>query len=294
MSLFQAFASVGIGLSFLLTGWLLERLTITSLPGIIGTLAPWRQVLVILSTPGIILAFLAFTITDPSGNTPRKDRNSASWRSFIVFIRENNGLFMRLLAGYGLTAVVTSATFTWGATYARRVLGTSPSETGGELGAISVIGGIVGPLIAGVLIDRQFSRGKTDSVLRLYSAAAVVSLPLGVIGFLTDRTAPFLVGTAAIQCVFGAAFGPGMAALQIVTPAQMRGRIAALMVIVISIGGYGTGPVLVGALTDYVFRDPSDVGYSIATVIAVAGPFSTWLIWSARGRFAQRVRESCE
>jgi hypothetical protein len=50
------------------------------------------------------------------------------------------------------------------------------------------------------------------------------------------------------------------AALQIITPNQMRSQITALFLFVFSIIGFGLGPTVVALFTDYVFHAESQIG----------------------------------
>lgn len=78
--------------------------------------------------------------------------------------------------------------------------------------------------------------------------------------------------------------------MQMIAPADMRGRMGALIVMVSNIGGFALGPMMVGALTDYVYGAPEKVGLSVATTLAQIGPLAMGLIWIARRGFVMRVR----
>ena len=50
----------------------------------------------------------------------------------------------------------------------------------------------------------------------------------------------------------------------------MRGAASALFLFTINILGGGVGPVLIGWLTSYVFRDPAALPYAVAITAAVS------------------------
>jgi hypothetical protein len=99
-----------------------------------------------------------------------------------------------------------------------------------------------------------------------------------VFGFTADRQ----------QFATYSATGPGFAALMM-TPPEMRGRMAAVIVLCINLMGFACGPMIVGALTDFVFADPQKVGLSIALNGAVVAPLAAWAIWTARPYFTARL-----
>jgi MFS family permease len=289
MSVFQASGLLGMGLAFFGAGSLLGYFADYPLPGVAGTLVPWRQVILAVSVPGLVLALVALALPEPRTQKRQTSTKTASWREFGSFLAGEGALLWRLLLSYMLTAAVITGTTAWAPTYARRVLGMAPHDVGVALGLISGIGGVLCIVSIGFLIDSRISRGKTDFAFRVYRFAAFASLPLSSIGFLLDRVDMLLVGMTMMLCLFNSAFGPGMAMLQMVTPDRFRGRIAALMIVAISVGGYGSGPLIVGALTDFVYGDPDRIGWSIATLIISGMTGSTWLLWSARADFVSSV-----
>jgi len=87
----------------------------------------------------------------------------------------------------------------------------------------------------------------------------------------------------------GAAYSPVLAVVQMVSPLAMRGRFAALAVLMSNLFGMGFGAMLIGAITDYVLHDPQKVGLSTAIVLFAGAPITSLLIWSARRDFLRRL-----
>ena len=75
------------------------------------------------------------------------------------------------------------------------------------------------------------------------------------------------------------------AALHEVTPNQFRGQVIAIYLFFINIIGLGTGPMIVGLITDYGFRDESAVGYSLLVMALVFLPLSGFILSRARATF---------
>jgi hypothetical protein len=88
--------------------------------------------------------------------------------------------------------------------------------------------------------------------------------------------------------------GPQNAALQIITPNQMRGQITALYLFIFNAVGFGAGATVVAFVTDHVFGNESKVGYSMATVGAVLGPIAALLIWAGLKPYAASVLRARE
>lgn len=290
MSCFTAAGVAGISLSFVLGGLLLDLFTRAPLGGPLAGLAPWRQVLIVTGLPGIAIALLAFTIREPVRAVASADQTlAASWSTFFRFLGQHPRMMGGMLAGYGLSAMATQGAMTWAPTYARRVLGVSASDVGGFMGLAVGIGGIFGTIALGMLIDRLFARGRRDIALRSFAVMAAIVPPLVAIAFISGNVMAMFGGIALLLLTLGASFGPALAAVQMISPVAMRGRFGALAVLVSNLGGLALGPMLIGALTDYLFADPDQVGSAIAVTLVVLGPAAGAMIWWARPRFLERL-----
>ena len=79
--------------------------------------------------------------------------------------------------------------------------------------------------------------------------------------------------------------GAAPAALQIICPPDLRGRIAAVYMLALNLIGMGIGPTAVALLTDYAFADPMAVGRSMGLVGVTAGLIAAGLITLGRPSF---------
>jgi len=290
---FTAAGVAGISLSYALGGNLLQLFSHSPLGGPLEGLAPWRQVLIVTGLPGVIVAFLAFAIREPIRRSAAPLRpDAAGWGAFFRYIGAHARLMIGIILGSAILAMAIQGTMIWTPTYARRVLGVSPAKIGTMMSVAVALGGIVGGLSMGMLIDRQFARGTRDMALRLLSGFSLVIPPILALAFLAgDFTLLFLAVTL-MMMTMGACFGPTMAAVQMIAPPEMRGRFAALTVLASNLFGYALGPMLIGLLTDYAFRDPMKIGYAIIVAMLVAGPGCAFLVWRARGDFLRLLDAS--
>ena len=124
---------------------------------------------------------------------------------------------------------------------------------------------------------------------RWFAAAGL--LPLSAVSAaVTDRdTVIALFGPLIFFASLSMALAP--AALQVVTPNQMRGQVSAVWMLVLNLVTAGAGPAVVGVITDYVFGDPLAVGKSIALVNCLAGPLAALTLWAALKPFRKAAEE---
>ena len=281
ISIFIAAGTLGSGLSLGLGGWLLSVIAQHRLPEPIGSLAAWRQVMFLAGAPGVFLAPLIFTVCEPERETLHGARDRTG-SALTGFLQRDGGLALVLLAAFGLSSTIAYATSSWAPTFGRRVLALTPSAVGLVMGLIVGVGGIVSSIAMGLLVDRLTARGRADATFVVFLGASAISVPLGVAGFLVQTPAMFLLGLVALQFGICATFGSLMALLQSLAPLEMRGRVGALISLVSNVVGLALGPFLVGLLTDQVFGALPHVGWSIATVVGVAGALAAGLMWRAR------------
>jgi hypothetical protein len=60
-------------------------------------------------------------------------------------------------------------------------------------------------------------------------------------------------------------------------PNQMRGQAAAVYTGVLNLIGLGLGPTSVALMTDFVFRNPNALNFSIATIVPAVALLSAFL-----------------
>jgi MFS family permease len=83
-----------------------------------------------------------------------------------------------------------------------------------------------------------------------------------------------------------------MAALNIVTPNELRGRGIALFALVTGTLGAGGGPVFIAAVSDYLYKDKQAIGLAMATVIAICLPLAALFLALALRPMRQAVQEA--
>ena len=131
------------------------------------------------------------------------------------------------------------------------------------------------------MASRNRARGVTDANVRVGLVSLAVLAPGGLVAVLTGDATLSLVGTAVF--LFGCAmpFGAAAAAIQEITPNQMRGQVSAIYLFGLSFFGMGFGPTIVAFFTDSVFGNDAAIGQSIAALILIATPLAALLLTAA-------------
>ena len=66
----------------------------------------------------------------------------------------------------------------------------------------------------------------------------------------------------------------------------------AVYLLTISLLGLSLGPTAVALLTDYVFKDPAMIDWSISCVVIASSLFSAVMLWRCLQPFGEGVRET--
>lgn len=250
---------------------------------IIGAVGSWRLTFLIVGLPGLLATLLVFTIKEPK----RKNLlGGQSTKLSLTEVFEQVKLRWQSVAGiclaFAFQALCNYAQQAWLPTYFIRQHEWTKREAGLKLGIISLVTGLLGAYLGGVLCDRWQRQGKSDAPLRV---GVLATLCAGVF-FTSAISAPSLnlkLGLLIPAFFFLAMpIGSAYASLQLILPNQVRGQVGALQVFTLNLGGLILGPFLPGFFNDYVFRNPKMVGWSLALTVGSASLLSAILFYITR------------
>ena len=303
LSIYSTGAAIGGGLALALGGWIITWFSQFETVHfvVLGDLKPWQAVFACVGLPGLLLAFLAFTFKEsapraasaeapdvPAAVTPRV--RVPMW----PFLKRRRALLLCFAGSFGCVSMIIWSVNAWFPAFMDRNYGWSPAQIGSSFGLVSMAGTLLGSLFAGLIVDRMVARGHDDAHLRVLMLTLAVGVPLGVIGFLAASPYVALVMIFLLKLLVFSAFGYGAAAMQIITPHALRGRMAALYLLGMVLLGNGLGPFTVAMLTEYLFRNPLRLGDSLATLAAVVTPVALFAAWKGMVLMRSAVREAGE
>jgi MFS family permease len=235
-------------------------------------LSGWQLVFMATGLPAVLLALLVFTFPEPPRRGVRRAAGAAP-DTIIRFMLDRKRLFVPMLIGFSLISLCSYSLNGWVPTYLDRHFGMKPIAYGPLLGAISMAAALT-LAVKGAFVDWLYSRGMKDAHLRFYTWLLMGALPVAATLFFVESPAVFLVMYGALQVVAIPIIAYMSAAMQLITPSDLRGRITAVFLFCLTVLGGGVGPLLVSAITDYVFHDDAKVGWSLALVTATTMPLA--------------------
>jgi MFS family permease len=281
ISVFGAGSHVGGGLSLLLGGALIAALPADGITvPVLGDLGTWRVVMLAAGLPGLVLLPFIWTLIDP----PRRDRlvGKSSFRDTLAFMKPRWRFFTGHFLGFGLMVAAANGHQAWTPTYLSRHFGIPIGEIVAIIAPINIIAGIAGSVLAGLVIDWFYARGRKDAHLRYFIVSGVIQLAALLMAMTTSHLPVFILCATIFQGACGFA-GAAPAALQLVTPNNYRGQISAAYLFVFNLIGTGLGPTMVGVYSTYVFRDDAHIGWAIALNAAIMLPLAILsFVWALK------------
>ncbi|MNQ56741.1 D-galactonate transporter [compost metagenome] len=291
----------GTGMAYLLGGLIVELVAthaLVSLP-LIGEVRSWQLVFIVIGLPGLLLGLLVFTFREPLRRQAHTMHGAATGASsanalqeVFSYIRAHARFFTCHHIGFTICVMAVTGMALWAPAYLSRSFAWKPSEIGIWLGTVGTLGGLIGALLFGQLIDRQVARGKTDAHMKLFSITCLVSCPIAVVGVLWQDPYVFLGAFFAVQILVSPIMGISAAALQIAAPSRLRGRLSSIYLFVMILLGIGAGPSIVAAFTDFVFQDDAKLGYSLALLFALACPVAALILHLGRPSMRNTVAKN--
>ncbi len=299
----RAIAVMSIGFSYgtsfgiLLGAGLLVTATglVDSTSGLFNGMEPWQMVLILAALPGVLLALVMYTVREPRrrGLLPGAPANAAvPVRQVVGFFIDNGKAYGPMFGAMGIKAMLSFGSAFWVPEMFRRTHDWPIVKTAVLSGVLGLVVAPLGLMLGGWLAERFTRQGMADANLRVLQFATLAVIPTSIAFPLIGEPELALVvwGLNYFLAMIGVA--PANAALQMITPNQMRGQIRAAYQFVFNVVGFGAGSFLIALSTDYLFGQEDDLRYSLATVAALIGPIAALLTWYGMKPYAACVVRS--
>ncbi len=280
---------LGSGIALIVGGAVIQAVTGAgniTLP-ILGEMRPWQITFVIVGLPGLLVSALVFSVQEPKRRgmmalataIDGARRKSVPIREIFRFMAGDWRAYAPMYGGLGLRALTAFGMSVWLPSFFIRTYGWTAPQVGYAVGIILLTISPLGLWTGGVLAEWLAKRGYDDANMRVNLISTCAVLPTSTLYPLMP-TAELALTLYAVNS-FLASLGPGPAnaALQTITPNQMRAQFTALYLFIFNLIGFGLGPLFIATLTDRVFGAPEDLRYSMALTAAVMTPPAIVWFW---------------
>jgi len=277
LSIFSMGVYFGYLFAYSLGGWIAEDFG-------------WRMTYVVVGLPGILLALVvAFTIKEPprgigeqliaakeSYRDIQQAQPNPAFRDTLVLLWSKKSFrhialacSLHSVAGYGVGNFVPS--------FLIRAHGMAIGDVGWRLALITGVGGAFGVLLSGFLADRLARRGAHWYSL-MPSIALILTLPLTLLAFMAEDTGRMIMAYIPYAVLGAMWLGPSLAATHSLVGLRQRAVASAVLFFILNLIGLGTGPLIIGALSDLMRPDFGDADALRYAIVGVALVAKTWAI----------------
>lgn len=278
---------LGVGLSFALGGVLVERLS--GLPpkeiALLGELAGWQQVFMIVGLPGLVLAPLALLLLWEPREVRAAEAAAAAAagetaapqagpKALWPWMRANRVFLLTHFLGFSSLSLAFNGYLAWQAEFLLRSFDMGKAESGFAIGMVVLTLGVSGMLAGGWTSDRLREGGDLRGALTAACIGAFAMAPFAAFAPLAPSAMASLVIFAPIMALSAFCFGPSVIALQLATPPELRARISAFFLLVVNLAGIGLGGTVVAAISDHILGGD---GARLGEALAIAGGASAVL-----------------
>ena len=288
---------VGVGLSFILGGLVIGMVAEAGdsiMVPLLGELSAWQATFMIVSIPGLLLVALMATVKEPfrHGMVSRDGKEiDSGLKATKDFFMQHFKAYAVMFLGFGLAGALAIGFFAWTTPLFNRIHGWETSSIGLTFGTIIMVMGTVGIILGGAVADRLLQKGHEHAYLQVAIWAVLgATVFSGAAATVPNPYLAFTLLCPAVAC-FGMPVALAPAAVNYITPNRFRGQAIAIYIFVVGMINNVIGPISVGFLNDYVYKDNMAINKSMLTISIVFGIVAALiLVWSVK-YFKQSVAE---
>ena len=273
-----------------------------------GVIHGWQLIFILIGLPSLLLsALILTTVPEPARRTIRNQmaqlerRALASGSGLTAWLKDyavalrymslKRGVFWPMF-GSLLVGSLSIGGLQWGPIFYQRTYGWGPAKLASLQSAAQLIIVPLGLLVSVVLAERFSRKGRDDAALRVFIISLVLAIPSLFYPLMPSPWLAFALASVGYFCS-GLAGAAENAALQTVTPTELRGKVTAMFLFIYYVVGVALSPILNALITDYVLRNEALIRWAIFWPSIICRPLSlvvAWLGLRPYGREVARLR----
>ena len=241
------------------------------LGGAVGAHWGWRSAFWVAGLPGLLAAAIVLGVQEPTRGQFDLDRTSVlPWRDALAALRHNRE-YLIAVAGYTAVTFASGALADWFPTFLVRHRGMSLASAGSLVGASTVVGGLGGTLLGGLLGDRLRKRTQ-HPYLALCALSMLPAALLAGVALLSRDPLAIALSLVTAQLFFWCYNGPVNTVLVNCVGSGLRTRAFSLSLLCIHLFGDAISPSVVGRIAD---ASSLPIGMALVPISMVLGA-SIW------------------
>ena len=253
------------------------------------TLHGWQWVLMMVGAPGLLISCLLLLAREPARRgVARAAGKALPVRAVLHELGSRRAIYIPLFVGLAFSASQAIGMQAWRVPFMIRTYGWDERKIGVWMGLSFVVSSLLGAFLGTVFVEwlgKRYDDAHVRASAILFAVAAPfeIACPLMPTGILS-----LLCLSVAGVCGLASAI-PQNAAIQRITPNEMRGQVTAVYLFMYIVFG-ALGSQLIGTVTQRVFGSDADLWKSLALTASVLMPLAAVAISFGIKPYGREVR----
>jgi MFS family permease len=252
--------------------------------GVVAAHHGWRMAFIVSAIPGAVIALLIlFFMREPERveeSTEKANVNKASVKSLMT-----NKAYLCSIMGYAAVTFSLGGISWWMPSFLNRVDGRSMEAAGTIMGGITVVCGLGGTVVGG-LLAHWWSKKTAKALYLVPALSAILAVPPAIFCFFGPKSVTLPALGVAVFLVF-LGTGPVNAATLNAVPAHLRATAMAGQLFVLHVFGDAFSPKIIGIISDHS-NLRLGLGITLVTFVVAA------VIFFVGAKFAPPLTHSLE
>jgi MFS family permease len=240
------------------------------------TVRGWQWILMMVGFPGLLVSALLLLMKEPARRGVTAHGKPLPVAAVLREIRARKAIYLPLFIGLAFSATQAIGMLPWRAPFLIRTYGWNEARIGRWMGIMFLASSLIGAAF-GTLFVEWLSKRYKDANVRASAILFAIAAPFEIIAPLmpSGGLALLCLGMAG-ACGIASAV-PQNAAIQRITPNEMRGQVTAIYLFMFIVFG-ALGSQLIGTVTQRVFRSDADLWKSIVLTASFLMPLAAFAI----------------
>jgi MFS family permease len=240
------------------------------------TIHGWQWVLMMVGAPGLLISALLLLAKEPPRRGKATSGKSLPVSTVLREIWSRKAIYLPLFIGLAFSATESMGIIAWRTPFIMRTYGWNEARIGFWGGIAFLASSLLGAVFGTALVERLSKRYK-DANVRASTILFAAAAPFSIIApMMPSAGLSILCSSMSGLCGIASAV-PQNAAIQRITPNEMRGQITAVYLFMYIFFG-ALGSQLIGSVTQRVFHADTDLWKSIVLTASVLMPLAAFTI----------------
>jgi MFS family permease len=247
----------------------------------------WQWVLIIVGLPGLIVATMIRALPEPPRRGKISQERMLPLRVIVREVWRRKGVYAPLFIGLAFSSIEAGGLAEWRAPFMQRSYGWTPQQIGMYSGILSFLTWPLGVLL-GTWMTERLGRKYKDAPLRVVTIVWALAIPFAVASPLMP-TGELAIIVGSLSGLFAMASSvPQNAAIQTITPNEMRGQVTAMYLFIYTVF-QALGSFVIAAVTQYILRDEAKLWVAMSITAAIFMPAAALTISRGLKHYAQEI-----